>query len=248
MFKRIFNKKKNRARIYKDDTFIVSFPKSGNTWVRFILANLIYSKEEKITFHTAKKFIPDYEVHLEDLKKLKRPRIIKSHSDFNSKFNKVIYILRDVRDVYISYYHYKKKQLPDNTTLNSYIRTKEDNNKGWNYHVNSWIKNKSSNILIIKYEDLLDDTFGEIKKVVDFMSLSYSDEQISEAISKSTFESMKLIEKDYGRPFLTKEAKEKSTQFVRKGEKEQWKNVLCPSDNDYLIKLNKELMELFNYI
>ena len=28
------------------DTFIVSYPKSGNTWIRFLIAHLVYKNEE----------------------------------------------------------------------------------------------------------------------------------------------------------------------------------------------------------
>ena len=29
--------------VYADDTFVVSYPRSGNTWTRFLVANLVYT-------------------------------------------------------------------------------------------------------------------------------------------------------------------------------------------------------------
>ena len=34
------------ATIFPDDVYLVSYPKSGNTWLRFLIANLIHPQEE----------------------------------------------------------------------------------------------------------------------------------------------------------------------------------------------------------
>ena len=31
--------------VFPDDTFVVSYPKSGNTWTRFLIANLVYPEK-----------------------------------------------------------------------------------------------------------------------------------------------------------------------------------------------------------
>ncbi|WP_456377842.1 sulfotransferase domain-containing protein [Lutibacter sp.] len=241
------NSNKNTIKLFPDDTFIVSYPKSGNTWVRFILANLIYGDKEDITFHTAKKFIPDYEAHKDELVDLKRPRIIKSHSLYKQEFNKIIYIIRDVRDVYISYYHYLKKRLPKEKTISEFIIDIDNKDDRWANHYNSWATNKTENILIIKYEDLLDNTFYEINKILDFMKLRYEDIEIKDAIAKSSFNNMKQIEEKHGRPFLTKEAEKNSTPFVRSGKKGNWRNVLNDDDVKYLVNKNKRELITLGY-
>ena len=45
-------------QIRPDDVFIVSYPKSGNTWVRFILANLL-APGERITFRNIDNYVAD---------------------------------------------------------------------------------------------------------------------------------------------------------------------------------------------
>ena len=32
--------------VYADDTFLVSYPRSGNTWTRFLIANLLHPEVE----------------------------------------------------------------------------------------------------------------------------------------------------------------------------------------------------------
>ena len=44
--------------VFPDDTFLVSYPRSGNTWTRFLIANLI-SHDEPVTFANIEKKIPD---------------------------------------------------------------------------------------------------------------------------------------------------------------------------------------------
>ncbi len=46
--------------VFDDDTFIVSFPKSGNTWTRFLIANLLHP-EEPANFGNIDRLIPESE-------------------------------------------------------------------------------------------------------------------------------------------------------------------------------------------
>src|SRR5271167_2148996 len=78
--------------VYPDDTFIVSYPRSGNTWTRFLVANLLHP-EEPATFATIERTVPDSEAQSSRyLRTVPRPRVIKSHEYFDPRFKKVIYI------------------------------------------------------------------------------------------------------------------------------------------------------------
>jgi len=72
--------KANRfLQVYPDDTFIVSYPRSGNTWTRFLIANLVYAHQE-VSFLNIEKLIPDTSSQSSRaLKRTPRPRIIKTH-------------------------------------------------------------------------------------------------------------------------------------------------------------------------
>ena len=70
------------STVYPDDVFIVSYPKSGNTWVRFLIANLLKQQNEEIDFYTVNRYVPEVGRHEEIIAGLKRPRIMKSHAPY----------------------------------------------------------------------------------------------------------------------------------------------------------------------
>ena len=65
--------------VYPDDTFIVSYPRSGNTWTRFLVANLLRPKQA-VSFANIERLVPDCEASSSRyLRGIARPRVIKSH-------------------------------------------------------------------------------------------------------------------------------------------------------------------------
>ena len=56
---RVLTGRQNAARgltVYPDDTFLVSFPRSGNTWIRFLVGNLL-SPDDPVSFATLEVFV-----------------------------------------------------------------------------------------------------------------------------------------------------------------------------------------------
>ncbi len=81
------------VEVLPGDVFIVSYPKSGNTWTRFLLGNLIY-QDEPITFANVEDRLPS--LYLYSNRKLRKlPRILKSHDCFDPRYKTVIYIVRE---------------------------------------------------------------------------------------------------------------------------------------------------------
>jgi hypothetical protein len=58
-----------------------------------------------------------------DFDHIPRPRIIKSHDCFDPRFPRVIYIVRDLRDVVLSQYHYhrKLKKIADDSPIETFV-------------------------------------------------------------------------------------------------------------------------------
>ncbi|HVI07314.1 MAG TPA: sulfotransferase domain-containing protein [Candidatus Binatia bacterium] len=133
-----------------DDVFLVSYPKSGNTWTRFLLGNLT-SPDEQVTFANVERKVPDiYAKSRKALKRIPRPRLIKSHECFDPRYRRVVYIVRDPRDVAVSAYHYdrKGKNIADDFPVNQYVEArfmKTDEYFGtWGEHAGSWMVNSKN--------------------------------------------------------------------------------------------------------
>src|SRR5438046_5865734 len=85
--------------VYADDTFLVSYPRSGNTWTRFLIANLLHPEIE-VGFANIESLVPDTAaLSSRTLKRVSRPRVLKSHQYFDPRYTNVVYVVRDPRDV-----------------------------------------------------------------------------------------------------------------------------------------------------
>lgn len=236
-----------------DDIFIISYPKSGNTWLRFLIANLIFEKE-KVNLSNLTDFIGD--LGGDNEKKLlnqRKPRIFNSHDYFDPRFKKVIYMVRDPRDVLTSLYFYLtslgtiKKNYSKSQFVKRFLEGEFDANFGsWNENVGSWINiNDKNKIIIIKYEDLKKNSYKEINKICKFLKVKKSKKKISEAIKKSSFEKLRKMENvDLG---FTKYFSDSNPGFFRKGKIGDWKNFLSKKESNKIRKLWKTNMKYLGY-
>lgn len=240
--------------IQKTDTFLVSYPKSGNTWARFLIANLI--SEKPFSFSDIRSIIPD----IHDFKSLKylRPnenRILKSHFAFQPKYKKVIYIVRDPRSVCVSQYFFKQRryELDKDATFSMYFKSFlngfEDGYGSWGENVQSWIavKEKNPNFLLVKYEDLKQNTLHEVMRIVAFLNLDISLEIVQKAIENSSMDKMRKLEND-DRQINKRKPINQSIPFVRKGSTNEWKEFLTKEMEKELIDAFYLPMKKLNYI
>lgn len=229
------------ATIFPDDVYLVSYPRSGNTWTRFLLGNLLHP-DDPATFTNIESrvaeiyFNPDHV-----LRKLPRPRLLKSHEAFHPNYPRVICIVRDPRDVAVSFYHHnvKARNIPDTYPMDEFIprfmAAEFDPWWGsWADNVMSWIKMRSGRdtFLLLRYEDMKDDSQRELLKIVGFLqkagfqNVEASPEKLAQAVQLSSPERMRELEKLAGKRYAQLKQTRQDKPFVRSAKAGGWKSAL----------------------
>lgn len=188
---------------------LASYPRSGSTWLRFILCNLLYPDMEH-DFDSVNKHIPTYESWGEMKGGIQTVEYYKTHS--LSFAQRVIFLHRHIGDVLISEYHYKRKFHADPRIFEEFVIAC-DYGQEWRQHINHYFPcNK-----MISFEDL--DSAYLLKNK---LGLTHTEEQITAAIEKSSFAIMQKAE-DKG--FGIYESGDVNIKFIRNGKSGQWKEL-----------------------
>ena len=205
-----------------DDLYLVEFPKSGVTWLCFLIANtnLLLSGDDKrqVTFFNVHAFIPEINVssHLADpATALPGFRIIKSHAPLNLDYPRVFYLVRDPRDVMVSYHAFLNKTGWFRSSLNELIEHPDFGIAAWVGHVSGWLDNvpASRSFAVLRYEDLLADPAKELKALYRLLGFELADTLAGDAVERSTIDRMRLLEAEAN----ARHPANSGMEFVRKG-------------------------------
>lgn len=235
--------------LFEDDIFLVSYPRSGNTWLRFLIANLQFPDDE-IDYKNISDYIPAGAGRADLVwtkgENNKRPRFIKQHIQYHPKYPRVIYIARDGRDVSVSYFKFLEEKLEGNSTLYDFIQKQDLVYGSWSQNVTSWLNAElpPERFLLVKYEDLLSDTPHVLRHVADFSRTNWTSKDILAAVERASFDKMRKVEQNKGFP----DQNDFSGTFVRSGKAGDWikyygepeKTVFKRFHNSALVRLGYE--------
>ena len=272
--------------------WLASYPKSGNTFLRSLLASYFYSEDgefefeqlkkieqfpvnenfEKIGINISDKFevAKNYIKAQEEINKTKKISFRKTHSSFCKLYNKynfsdlknslgVIYIVRDPRNVVSSFARHNSKSINETVELlTNDLATGNEKNEvevylgSWNFNYNSWKVFKNSNrYLLIRYEDLINDTENVYIKILRFINdLSklkspININKIRKVVKSTTFSRMKKLEEEQGFEESKVNDLGKTIKFFNLGPQNNWKNLLSSQIIKKIEnKFSKEMSEL----
>jgi hypothetical protein len=223
--------------VYPDDTFVVSYPRSGSTWSRFLIANLVFPDNE-VSFANIDRFVPaTASLSRRALARVPRPRIIKCHNYFDHRYNNVIYIVRDPRDVVLSEYRFvlKRRVIPDFYPIEQFvarfIKGEVNNYCSWRESVGTWMaaRNGSERFLLLRYEDMVSDTVAELGKVASFLKIKATPDRLERAVERSSSDRMRAMEQSQSEAWVVTRGGREDVPFVGAAKSGQWKTALPPS-------------------
>lgn len=197
--------------------WLASYPKSGNTWLRFFLTCLLQGRpESSAAVHHCIPEIGSGRDH--EIKGHHGLTLVKTHYLYSPKIPFIpqtkgfIYIVRNPLDLMLSTYNYhllhlgEEMKVPEERYLVNYLRhyLSEGGEERWlklNYgtwmqHLQSWTGPGAAKHphLILRYEDMLATPYLVACSLCAFLGLDKSDREIEEALEFSSFKNMKAME------------------------------------------------------
>jgi len=164
----------------------------------------------------------------------------------------IIYFIRNPFDVCVSFSNHMgftndksiDKMNDDDFFIGGVKKQLKQNLLSWSNHIKSWTEQDKIPIHIIKYEDMLTNTFNVFSDAIKFLNIEYDEDRIKKSIEFTQFENLKKIEKEKG----FKETPKKSDGFFKTGKSNYGKDILTYKQKEILIKNHKEIMIKYNYL
>lgn len=237
------------------DAFLVSYPKSGNTWLKFMLTYLLSGRE--VDFDSDSTVIAEVGSHRRTPGVLPGGgRLIKSHEPYSGPqrrlYHKAIYLVRDGRDVAISYYYMLiRRGLYEGSFdqfLSFFLGRGVDGYGPWHEHVESWLASPArerGSLLVVRYEDLLKEPVPNLSAVMDFLGLPVAAAQAEEAVRLNSAERMR--ERERRSRFHEKQAR-RDIMFVRTATSGDWARSFTAEDVERFAQVAGDLLRRLGYV
>ena len=173
----------------------------------------------------------------------------------------VIHIVRDPRNVLTSLKNHfglvndkdaLKFMFNENLTIGLDVNKVPQLLSSWKNHYNSWERFPKNNILI-KYEDLLNDTKNQILRLINYLKnftkISISNHNLDKIIANSSFKNLKRLE---GKGMFDENSVDKrsgkSKVFFNMGAKNDWKKLLDHKSRSLIEEKFKQEMTELGYL
>ncbi len=180
-----------RYGVKKSDVFLVSYPRSGNTWIRFMLLQARPGFTES-DFQRINEIIPDMHGNLTWFQ-CRRTNLIKSHLTRWQPFRRVIYLVRDGRAATHSNWRYQRDEGRFHGSLEDFVSHPHWPST-WSEHVSGWAQAPETE-LVIRYEDVVSHPCEQLLRITTLLKWPLTRSRAEEIIANSTKEKMHALEK-----------------------------------------------------
>ena len=232
-----------------DQIFLVSFPNSGRTWLMYMVKKIL-KKIGKEDLHI--EYVHDCsEIIIEDGTRQDPYLIFKFTDRFRYLRSKVIFLARDPRDIVASNFHQVTNRAKNPFKFRSKSEFVNHDIFGFKriiHFFNLWFKNKNKpkEFLLIKYENLLDDT-NDLRRMINFLPINVPDELIEKIYNESKADKMRKKELNNQLEDFRDFGKEANKLKVRKARKGSYLSELSSADIVFCNKEMEKLHPFFGY-
>ncbi|KAG7236451.1 hypothetical protein INR49_000929 [Caranx melampygus] len=249
-----------------DDILISTYPKSGTTWMQEIVP-LIMSGGDPASVETLPNWdrVPWLEENRAcnlDLENRPSPRMFTTHFHYDMMppgfFQvkpKVIYLMRNPRDVFTSSFHYHRmSSFLVNPGPQSEFLHKFFDGKGWTHihvmygswfdHVKGWLNAEDKDhIMYIAYEEMIMDLKDSVSRLAQFLEKPLDSEVIEKIAERCLFKNMKQNNMSNYSTVPQEFMDQSKSEFLRKGIAGDWKNQLTASEAELFDSVYKDKMQ-----
>jgi hypothetical protein len=245
--------------------FLVGHPKSGNTWLAYMLAIALFRDHaENVTLMNVRKYVPyihGNDHHIAKYRHLPDPRIFRNeYPNYRDLYPKILYLVRDPRAVLPSLWHMYQVIFDDTRlTLESFLSqymTMSGCFTVWNRDLIRWDRQvlealteaeHDSRIVIVRYEDLVYNRRAALKRLMTFLDVTRHGEDLDHAVERGSFEAMQELEDLHGAEAYRGRAVGKG-RFVRVGKVDSWRREVDPALVSRIEQEFAPVMKLAGYL
>jgi hypothetical protein len=255
------------------DYYLISFPKCGRTWIRLMIGKFFQEyyelknipKDDILRLTPLSKYnpkIPLIRLTHDDNPHLKTPEELKTTKN-KYRNKKVIFLIRDPRDVIVSLYHHflkRTKRIEDNYEIKQFIRRKNGGLESIITFYNIWYENRHipKEFITIKYENFhrelyKEGQYVELIKTLSFIGFNNFDHELLSLITDyASFKNMRKMEKKDSfkdtKILKTSNKEDVESYKTRKGKIGGYQDYLEKEDINYIDKtIEEKLNKSYKY-
>ena len=241
----------------KQTIYVAGYPKSGTTWLTRLLGDVLNSPTGGCMLQEDSKEIATEGQGRPGNYIVRKGHFVLIDDDTGSVVprphrlawkqltdEKIVFIVRDPRDICVSgAYHW---QVTLEQFLDKMIKGDIARCGRWDKYVKDWLglhiglaNNHEKTTCLLTYENLLDDTYFDIKFILDKFNVEFNSIEVKESIERQTFERRKAQIGD--------NEKELRRNNMRKGITGDWRNYFTQEMNDRIWSEFGWMMEKLGY-
>ncbi|MGH8905767.1 MAG: sulfotransferase domain-containing protein [Egibacteraceae bacterium] len=232
------------------DAVLVSYPKSGSTWLRFLLGSVLGGQE--VDFDSVRDALPPIGRHRGAPRLLPSGgRVVRSHEPLDALTGRggqpVVYLVRDGRDVAVSYLHHLRRiggfTGDFAAFLPRFLSGTIDGYGPWHTHVQGALAPRDRQ-LTVRYEDLRRATVSELARILAFLGVEPEVNLLEAAVAANAKDRMRA--KEQTSKLLARQNADGSS-FVRGDGGPSWRQLLDPAALTEFERVAGPALQAFGY-